>query len=211
MPILPLKNAVQAAQFRVKFKDIFNLKEFYRAMHEWTLEYGWISVESDGLTMEKAPFMDHYETLYLEREHVGGNKEMWWWWRLQKLPVKNSYYKWHMDIDYHILYMLPAEVMREGKKFKVNKGEVEVKIWAYLEFDYNGQWSKHPILRAFNKVFPNRIFKRELYEDHKLELYREIYTLQAYMKRWFKMKSFLPYEEITPFFPSRTYPEWKKE
>jgi hypothetical protein len=211
MPILPLKNSVQAAAFRVKFKDIFNLKEFYRAMHEWTVEYGWGSVESDGLTLEEGPFGDHYETLYLEREHAGGNKEMWWWWRLQRLPVKNSYYKWHMDIDYHILYMLPAEVMREGKKFKVNKGEVEVKIWAYLEFDYKGQWSKHPILRAFNKIFPNRIFRKELYEDHKIELYREMYTLQAYMKRWFKMRSFLPYEEITPFFPSRAYPEWRKE
>jgi len=209
MPILQLKNAVQAAKFRVKFKDIFNLKEFYKAMHEWTKEYAWYSVESDGLKIENG--VDYYETLYLEREHAGGAKEMWWWWRLQKMPVPNSYYKWHMDIDYHILYMFPSEVMREGKKIKVNKGEVEVKIWAYLEFDYQGQWSKHPILKMFNKVFPNRIFKKELYEDHKIELYREMYLLQAYMKRWFKLRSFLPYEEITPFFPSWAYPAWKKE
>ncbi|MBW2966111.1 hypothetical protein KY342_03330 [Candidatus Woesearchaeota archaeon] len=209
MPIKQLHNAVQAASFRVKFKDIFNLKEFYKAMHEWMLEYGWSSVESDGLTIEEGD--DHYETLYLEKQDAGGAKEMWWWWRLQKLPVSNSYYKWHMDIDSHVLYMLPAEVMREGKKLKVNKGEVEVKIWAYLEFDYLGQWSKHPVLKMFNKIFPNRIFKKELYEDHKLELYREMYTFQAYVKRWFKLRSFLPYEEITPFFPSWAYPAWKKE
>lgn len=208
MPIQKLQNAVQAAQFRVKFKDIFNLKEFYKAMHEWTKEYEWSSVESDGLTIEND---DQYETLYLEKQDAAGAKEMWWWWRLQKMPISNSYYKWHMDIDYHILVMLPAEVMREGKKLKVNKGEVEVKIWAYLEFDYQGQWSKHPILKMFNKIFPNRIFKKEVYEDHKLELYREMYTLQAFIKKWFKLRSFLPYEEIAPFFPSRTYPEWKKE
>jgi hypothetical protein len=209
MPMKQLQNAVQAAVFRVKFKDIFNLKEFYKAMHEWLLEYGWSSTEADGLKIEDGK--DHYETLYLEKEHPGGNKEMWWWWRLQKLPVPNSYYKWHMDIDSHILYMLPAEVMRDGKKLKVNKGEVETKVWAYLEFDYKGQWSHHPILKMFNNVFPNRIFKKELYEDHKMELYREMYIFQAFMKRWFKLKSFLPYEEITPFFPSWAYPEWKKE
>jgi len=209
MPMKQLQNAVQAAVFRVKFKDIFNLKEFYKAMHEWLTEYGWSSTEADGLAIEDGK--DYYETLYLEKEHAGGNKEMWWWWRLQKLPVPNSYYKWHLDIDYHILYMLPAEVMRDGKKLKVNKGEVEAKIWAYLEFDYQGQWSHHPILKMFNKVFPNRIFRKELYEDHKMELYREMYILQAFMKKWFKLRSFLPYEEITPFFPSWAYPDWKKE
>jgi len=77
MPILQLKNAVQAAKFRVKFKDIFNLKEFYKAMHEWTKEYEWYSVESDGLKIEQGT--DYYETLYLEREHAGGAKEMWWY------------------------------------------------------------------------------------------------------------------------------------
>ena len=140
-----------------------------------------------------------------------GEKEMWWWWRLQKIPTKNSYYKFHLDIDSHPLYITETEVMRDGKKFKVNKGEVEVKVWAYIEFDYKGEWSRHPILKSFNKIFPKRIFKKELYEDHKLELYREMYILQAYLKKWMKLKSFLPYEEITTFHPSQSYPEWQKE
>ena len=210
MPIQNIApNAVRAAKFTVKFKDIFHLKEFYRAMHEWMREYDWFSTETDGLNIEDGA--DHYETLYLEKEGGGGDKEMWWWWRLQKLPTSNSYYKYHMDIDYHILYMFPAEVVRDGKKLKVNKGEVEVKLWAYLQFDYKGEWSKHPILKMFNKVFPKRIFKNEIYESHKLELYREMYVLQAYIKKWFKLKRFLPYEEVTQFHPSWAYPEWKKE
>jgi len=209
MPIQNIgPNAVQAAKFRVKFKDIFHLKEFYRAMHEWTLEYDWSSAEADGLKLENK---DYFETLYLERKGIEGDKEMWWWWRMQKVPTNNSYYKFHLDIDYHILYIVPTEVMRDGKKLKVHKGEVEVNIWAYLQFDYKGEWSKHPILKMFNQAFPKRIFKKELYEDHKLELYREAYILQAYIKKWFKLKSFLPYEEITPFYTSWAYPEWQKE
>lgn len=201
-------NAIQAAKFRIKFRDIFNLKEFYRVVHDWLVEYNWSSVDSDG-RLESGK--DQFETLYLERIGSQGEKEMWWWWRVQKIPTDNSYYKYHMDLDYHILYMYPAEVMRDGKKFKANKGEVEITFWGYLQFDYTGEWSKHPILKLFNRVFPRRIFHRELYEDHKMELYREMYVLQAYIKRWFKIKSFLPYEEITHFHTPEVYPEWKKE
>jgi hypothetical protein len=177
-------------------------------MREWLNEYGWSSVDSDGDIEEGEEW---WETNYIERVEADGSKEMFWWWRVQKLPITNSYYKYHMDINFHPLGISNTEVMRDGKKFKVNKGEVEVFVFAYIEFDYKGEWSNHPFLKFFNQMFPERIFRKELYEDHKLELYREAYTLQAYMKKWFKLKSFLPYEEITPFYPSHAFPKWKGE
>ncbi len=209
MPVYSLGDrGIEAAMFRIKFKDIFNIKEFYMALHEWLMEYEWSSVDSEGNVEEGA---DLWETNYIERIFPGGSKEMYWWWRMQKIPEGNSYYKYHLDINFHPLGISDTEVMRDGKKFKVNKGEVELKVYAYIEFDYKGEWSNHIFLRYFNKIFPNRIFRKDLYSDHKLELYREAYTFQAYVKKWFKLKSFLPYEEITPFYPSRAYPKWKKE
>ena len=208
MTIAKLHNSIEAAAFRIKFKDIFNLKEFYAALHEWLLEYGWSSVDSEGNIEEGE---EHFETYYLERRGSDGSKEMYWWWRLQKLPVSNSYYKYHLDLDFHPLYILDTEVMRDGKKFKAHKGEVEVKVWAYLEFDYQGQWSTHPFLKFFNRIFPKRIFRKDLYEHHKLELYRDAYMMQAWMKKWLKLKRFLPYEEITTFYPSKVYQDWRKE
>ncbi len=213
MPVKDIsEGAILAANFRIKFKDIFNLKGLYIAMHEWLSEYDWSSVGFDSKgKVEIEDGKDQYETLYLERVSPNGAKEMYWFWRLQKIPTSNSYYKYHLDIDYHPLYIFPTEVVRDGKKLKAHKGEVEAKIWAYIEFDYKGEWSKHPILKYFNKMFPKRIFKKDLYTFHKKELYREAYILQAFMKKWFKLKSFLPSEEITPFFPSKTYPAWRKE
>jgi hypothetical protein len=206
MPFQKLHNAIEAAQFRIKFKDIFNLKQFYSNLREWLKEYGWY-----GVTYDQKADKDYWETLYLERIGLAGEKEMWIYWRLQKLPVPNSYYKYHLDIDYHILYMFPAEVIRDGKKLKVNKGEIEIKVYSYVEFDYKGEWSKHPVLRFFNKLFPQRIIRKDLYDDHKKELYREVYTMAAFIKKWFKLRSFLPYEEVEPFHPSQAYPAWKKE
>ena len=209
MPIQNITpNVIQAAQFRIKFRDIFKLKEFYKAVHFWLDESEWSSTESDG---KKPEGKDHFETLYLEKQGGKGEKEIWWWWRLQKIPTGNSYYKYHLDFDAHVLYMFPAEIMRDGKKFKVDNGEVEMVVSSYIQFDYAGEWSSHPILRSFNKVFPRRIFFKDLYDNHKLELYRETYVLQNFIKKWFKLQTFLPYEQTAEFHPSWAYPGHKKE
>ena len=149
MPIKQLDNKIKVAEFIVKVKDIFNLVDFYDNLKDWLLEYGWSSVDGNGIIEGK----EYWETLYLERRTTGGFTEHWWWWRMQKVPTSNSYYKYHLDVDFHTVAITPTEVMRDGKKFKAHKGEVEVKVWAYIEFDYKGEWSSHPILKMFNKVF----------------------------------------------------------
>ena len=206
MPIVKLQKGIKACYFRIKFKDIFFMKGLFEDMKEYLLEHDWSSVDMNGEIEHK----EHWETMYLERGLPNGSVERWIYWRLQKYPVQNSYYRWHLDIDWHNVALSETEVMRDGKKLKVNKGEVEVKVWTYLELDYKGEWSKHPILKIFSAIFPNRIMKED-FEDHKRELYREAYNLGAYIKRWMKLKRFLPYEEIALFHPSKAYPEWKKE
>lgn len=211
MPVFPVKSVedanasykrcVQAARFRVKWKDVFNVKEYYKAIHDWSEEYQWEDMEDDT---------DHYETLYFEKIGVFNDKELWIRWRWQKLPYKNSYFKYHIDLDFHYLYLVPTEVVHEGKKLKkdIYKGEVEVWITALIELDQEGKWSKHPLMRYFNKLFPQRIMRLDIFEEHRRELYREAYILQNFIKQWLKLKRFLPYEEVEPFFPSEAYPTY---
>ncbi len=196
------KGCINAARFRVKWKDIFNLKDFYRALHEWFLEYEWLDMEDK---------IDHYETLYFEKIGHFGDKELWLRWRPQKKPSNSEYYKYHIDLDFHFLYLVPTEVVREGKKFKkdVYKGEMEVWITALVEPDYKNEWAKHPFLKYFNKLFTERIFRTQLYDEHKRELYREVYILQNYIKQWFKLKRYLPYEEVELFYPSGAYDTYR--
>jgi len=207
MPITKLENFMIAAYFRIKFKDIFDLKEFYSVLHDWLMEYEWESVDSNGNLEGFAS--EYWETMYLESEDASGVKDQWWWWRLQKVPSK--YYKYHLDIDIRNIAIATTEVVREGKKLKVNKGEIELKVWAIIEYDYKGEWSKNPILKPFREIFHRRIFFKDLYTARKLELYREAYILNSFIKRWFKINRFLPFEEVPLFHPSGTYPAWKPE
>jgi hypothetical protein len=116
-----------------------------------------------------------------------------------------------MDFDFHCVGLASTEVVKEGKKLKVNKGEVELYITAYIDLDYKGEWSSHPILKFFNKIFPERIFRKDIFGSHKRELYREAYELQTFIKQWFKLKTYLPYEEKKSFFPSHAWPSHLKE
>ena len=90
MPMYHLDNAIQASYFRIKFKDIFDLKEFYAVLKEWLIEYGWGGVDSTG-AIETGGSAEQFETLYWEREGGGGEKEQWWWCRLQKASP-NAFY-----------------------------------------------------------------------------------------------------------------------
>lgn len=210
MPMYHLdpNNSVQAAYFRIKFKDVFDLKEFYAILKDWMLEYEWAGVDSQK-KIESGGAAEQFETFHWEREDVGGSKEQWWWWRLQKLSP-NSFYKYHMDIDFHNLGITPTEVVKDGKKFKVQKGETEIKVWTFLEYDASKHFSKNPILKHFKDWYVKRIFQKELYADHKMELYRETYILQAFMKRWMQLQNFLPFEDVEPFHPPKSFPGWKK-
>ena len=203
-PTAKYKDCIQAARFRIKWKDIFNVKMFYKAMHFWFEEYGYTDMVDMTVMEEKT---DHYETQYFEKINVYGDKELWLRWRPQK--VINNYFKYHIDLDYHFLYLVPTEVVRDGKKFKkdVYKGEVEVWVTALLELDWQNKWSKHWFLKRFHKLFQNRIFRTQIYDEHKRELYREAYVMQNFMKQWFKMKRYLPYEETELFnIPSHAFP-----
>jgi len=178
------------------------MNRFYEDLHDWLKEHGWTDWEDKW---------DHYETFYLEKIDKGGFKEVWIKWRPHRIPEKNSYYRYWLDLDFHCIALKDTEIVKEGKKLKVQKGEVELFVTAIMELDYKGEWSNHPILKFFNKLFPERIFKKEIFGEHKRELYREAYELQNYIKQWFKMKRHLPYEETKSFAPSYAWPSHMQE
>src|SRR3989338_303411 len=190
---------ILAAQFRIKHKDIFNMKELYTFMHEWVKEHQWLDIQDDTEG-------DAHESFYFDKTDLYGNKEMWIWWRMWQFPdgepvdTTNSFYKWRLDIDIHVLHLKETEIMHKGKKVKTDSGEVEIKIWAWIELDYNGDWSKHPILRFLIHVFHLRIYHHEL-DKHKHELYRLAYNYQNYIKKFLRLRTWLPQYEKDEFHP----------
>jgi hypothetical protein len=188
---------------RVKYKDVFDLKGFYEALHEWLLEHGWKDQETK---------LDYWENYYGERIAQGGAREIWIQWRPWKDPSEHgdAMLNYYLDFDWHCIAVTNTEIVRDGKKIKLNKGEVELKIRAYIEKVYEKKLEKYGILKPFIKLFTKKIYSQEL-ELREKELYQETYAMQNYIKQWFKMKRYLPYEESKVFFTSQAFPSHLRE
>ena len=199
---IPPERKVYITEFRVKYKDFFDLKKFYEDLHDWLKEHDFTDVQDK---------MDHYEVLFLEKIDTASYKEQWIRWRPQKVPLGSSYYRFWIDFDYHNVGIGKADIVKQGKKFKVNKGEIELSVKVWMELDYKEMFVDHPILKFFHKLFTERIFRRDLFEDHKKEIYRESREMENWIKHWFKMKRHLPYEESGLFFEGHSWPTHKKE
>ena len=200
---IPTERLTQVfAPIRVKYKDIFDFNQFYKDFREYLIENDWGDKEEGG--------GDHWESYYYERIDKDGAKEYWFRWRVYKKAAQAAYIGYYLDFDWHCIAIQPAEIIRDGKKLKVNKGEIEIYIKAFLDEEYKADFNKNFILREVKKIFSKRLYHHTI-EDRKKELYQEAYALQNWMKQWFKLKRYLPYEESRTFFRSRAYPSHMKE
>ena len=148
---------------RIKYKDIFDMKSFYEALHEWLLEHDWINIEED-------PSKDTWETFYGERIGQGGLKEIWIRWRPKK-KAEGAELTYYLDFNFHCIALKKTEVVKEGRKFKTDKGEVELTIKAFIEKDYEKGFQRHSILKQILDLFNRRIY-RQVLEERKKELYQ---------------------------------------
>lgn len=186
----------EAAKFTVNFKDVFSLKYIYMVLHEWLIEEGYATRDDETFP----------EVYYLQKENPAFGKEIWWRWRMTKNPYapgKSKFWKFMMDIDVHVLGLGDAEVMVKDKKIKVNKGEIEFQVAAYILTDASKEWEDNAWLKPFKKIYLGRIAKSKK-EELKRQLYNETYRLQDVIKTYFKLESFLPEKEGEAFWSKRT-------
>ena len=101
-------------EFKIKYRDVFSLRNLYIMLHEMLLEEGWLGADSSSEH-------DDIETLYSENVyqkgiHTGG-KELWFWWRASKFAEGkySTYLKNFLDIDAHVVYLQNIEVVHQGK------------------------------------------------------------------------------------------------
>ncbi len=179
-----------ACNFRIKYRDIFHMKYLYKLVHLWIIDNDWGDAKQ-------------HENFYGQITDASKNHELWIWWEVNK-KSETSYYKYWLKITWHVIALGNKEIMHEGKKVKANTGEVEIKMRGWIEFSEGG-WRKNKFLSMFPTMFRNRIFHQHL-EDHKRELYREVFQLQGIIKRYLNMKGFLPEADMEPFHVSYSWP-----
>jgi hypothetical protein len=168
---------LKAAYFRVKARDVVHVLNLYRMMHQWLVE--------ERYAKENADFPEVY---YRERKREQGNYSFIFW-RCAYVPQNNPFYRRVFDINIKILGAKDIEVVQEGKKFKTNTAEVEIKVWAWLEVDFQQNWRNHWFLKHFLDIYWRRLFFRD-FENHKQEVLRDSHLLQSAIAQFLNIKEF---------------------
>jgi hypothetical protein len=179
------------ASVEIENEETFHMKNLYKMIHDWLDEEGFKDIYGDT---------ENPEIFYLERILLSGAKEHRIWWRCMKNPQKSSYYQYYLKIDFMTLNMKSIEVMHQGHKMKTDRGDVIIRISAYLQLDYKNEWRNSSFLMNFDKLFRKRIYKAQI-ESYKVDLYKTIYRLQNTIKQYLKLKNI--YEMPKPFHPEK--------
>ncbi len=181
------KDLTLVARFLIDYKDIFSISYLYKLMHEWLVEEGYAPRKD-----EEFP-----EVFYLQRDTPRGG-EYWIRWRTAKKPYKTSLWSYALDIDVHAYMMKKVELILAGKKYEVDKGEIEIEVQGNLIVDADRKLEKS-LLRNFKQL----IFKgllRKRFEDHRKTFYNEVYRFQDAIKTYLKLETYLPEKELSEYW-----------
>ena len=142
--------ALKSNVLKQKIKQVgyWNFKDLYNFSFEWLEDHGY-SVSEDE---------------YTEKEKENG-KELNIEWVANKKVT--DYYKNTIKVKWHILYMTDAEIERDGKKEKTNKGEVKMEFIVDLVKDYEERWEDEPLWKFLRGVYEKYIIRttNDEYED----------------------------------------------
>ena len=183
-------------EFRVKYRDVFSLRNLYIMLHETLLEENWFG--KDGETDHTDIETLYSENVYQKGIHRGG-KELWFWWRAFKMPESkySGYFRNRLDIDAHCVYLQNVEIVHQGKKMTAQNTEIEVFFRARIELDYKHEWDKNWFFKQVKPIYEKRIMHAEI-EKREKELWRDVYRIQAKVKQFLQLRNWMNVPE--PFF-----------
>ncbi|MDO8517053.1 MAG: hypothetical protein Q7S33_02910 [Nanoarchaeota archaeon] len=138
----------EIAKQELKHKGFFNFAELYTFCFEWLKDEGY-KISEDNYT-----------------EKIAGNgKEIKLKWVAKKKI--SDYFRNEIELSWHVLGLTDAEIERDGKKEKTNKGELKIVFRGILVRDYESRWEDNPSYKFFRGIYDKYIIRTtmEEYED----------------------------------------------
>jgi hypothetical protein len=155
---------------KVKNKGVFDFKESYRVLYDWFMEQGYVLNEKS----------------YKETVGPGGEKEI----EIEWLALRqiSDYFRFRMEVKWHIIGMKDAEVEIDGVKRKMNSGLFEVGFESILEKDYEHRWEKNPFLKFLRTLYDRYLIQSRI-EGYEGKLLTEMDDLIAETKAFLSLSS----------------------
>jgi len=125
---------------KVKQTGIFDFKELYRYCYSWLVDEGYLLTEKN----------------YNEKINPNGKEIEIIWDARKKI---SDYFRFVMKVTWRILGMTTVEVEENGKKLKMDKAQVEIKVEATLEKDYEHRWENNAFTKFLRGAYDKYIIR----------------------------------------------------
>lgn len=141
---------------KLKYSGIFDFKEFYKFCYALLVD------------MEYDP-SNIIEKEYSEKITPTGEEIQIKWEARRRI---SDYFRFFLKIDWIILNLKKVEVEKEGVKITTNKGDVEIRMTAILEKDYENKWENNPFTKFLRGIYDKYIIKSRI-EKYEEKVYEE--------------------------------------
>jgi len=163
------------SQKTVVYKQTFKTTGYWKYSEVYDFVFEWLR-DRDYKTSE-----DSYN------EKIGSKKkEVTITWKSSKKVT--DYFKLLVQSDWHILGMKDVEVEIDGKKKKMNSGEVEIIFKATLVKDYERRWEDKPVWKFLRGVYEKYVI-RSTVDDYEDELEDDVRELIGDLKAFLRLEA----------------------
>jgi hypothetical protein len=156
----------------VRYKGVFDFEGLYRMMHAWIIN---------------KRFLFH-EDRYKDKVYTPFGNELEIDWSAEKKVTE--FVKEYVEIKFHLWDFAEVEVMKDGKKMKMTKSRMEIRLDVKMELDYTGRFAKgKPWEAKLGEFYMHKI----IYWDWRIKyadaLTYSLYDLHAKIKKFLNLDS----------------------
>ena len=156
---------------KIKQRAVFDMGELYKVMFRWFSRNNY----------------DFQEKEYSESAMPEGAKKLEIGWLSNKKI--SDYIKFHIDVKFLIIGLTSTEVEVGNVKTKTNTGDLEMRVSAWLEMDYEDKYSSSPIPKFLRDLYDKYIIKSRI-ENYEAQIHEECYELVAEVKSFLNLFKF---------------------
>jgi len=156
---------------RFRWQGVIDFAELYRFMKWWWQDNGFC--DTDGFTEGEKSI----EKKFVERRMAGGVKNVEVDWAGMMQPKGSDYFRYQIGMTILILGMRDEDVELRGVKRKLDRGDFDIRMHAYVETGFSGEWEKS----TFKRIYYKFIIQKRL-QMHKRDLYILFYRFQNAVK-----------------------------
>lgn len=162
------KNIVSAQVVR---KGVFSVSDFYFEIYKFITDKLGYSFSEDDYSQWN--------------EDYGTNIEFHWTFNRKQ----DDYVHFRIWVECKVRGMNKVKANIGGKARETNKAELEFNVKAVLITDPGDKWAKHPILKHFQSVYENFIFKSQL-DQYITRLWEHLFNVENEVKAFFELPKF---------------------